>query len=65
MHALAHGLRRFKRLYEACDLDEKPTYVEALRSLRSKVVDKHGAGDHKHDPRAVLENSMQLFAWPT
>ena len=53
MHALAHGLRRFKRLYEACDLDEKPTYVEALRSLRSKVVDKHGAGDHEHDSRAV------------
>jgi len=55
MHALAHGLRRFKRLYEACDLDEKPTYVEALRSLRSKVVDKHGAIDHEHDSRAVAQ----------
>ena len=44
--------RTFKQVAVSCDLDTKPTYLEALHALHEKVVEKHGAADHQHDPRA-------------
>ena len=49
--------RTFKLVAVSCDLDTKPTYLEALHALHEKVVEKHGAADHQHDPKALARRA--------
>lgn len=49
--------RTFRKVAVSCDLDTKPTYLEALHALHEKVVEKHGAADHQHDPKALARRA--------
>lgn len=37
----------------ACDLDKKPTHLEALHALKTKIEREHMCEGHQHDHRAV------------
>lgn len=47
------GRKSLRKVPVACDLDQKPTYLEALRALREKLAREHGAPDHPHHAKAV------------
>jgi hypothetical protein len=53
------GSGQFKRVMVSCDQDPegKPTHLEALRALRKKLVDDHGASDHPIHPRAAARRA--------
>ena len=48
-----NGSRRLKKVCVSCDLDQKPTHLEALHVLREKLVREHGAPDHPQHPKAL------------
>ena len=37
----------------SCDEADKPTHLEALRALKKKLIDEHGACDHPVHPKAA------------
>lgn len=59
---------RLKRVKMACDKSgEKPTHLEAMRALHTKINKEHMCGDHQPDPRAVkkrVELGVALGAPP-
>ena len=59
------GSRKLKKVTVACTLDdERPTYLEALRVLREKLVQEHGAPDHTPHPKAVENRQLHEAAQP-
>lgn len=50
---------RLKREFDTCTDDPgKPTFLEALQSLRMKLQEKHMRAEHPHNPRAVAHCSQ-------
>lgn len=54
--------RSFKQVVVACDEKDKPTHLEALRTLHAKLVAEHMGATHEHSGLRSLHHGPRVFA---